>query len=210
MLAAAAALSGVAGGIPRGAVAGVKYGDAVPGIVKRADFERIKSILGLGRFSLVAAVWLGAVDGREVVLVEPLDDETLKKLSGTCDTGGFCPDPTGFVASRVRILLLRDRDVIELVAAHQQVRGRHGRLFDLAEMGVAGEIAGWSGWPEASDGHVSVVLTPLTVTDDGGVAAAADPPFIIRWNEAAGRFQLYDCVLDEEDETRCGFRDEAE
>ncbi|MGH9797655.1 MAG: hypothetical protein ACRD5D_05810, partial [Candidatus Polarisedimenticolia bacterium] len=195
---------------PRTAAAGVKYGDAVPGIVKRSDFERIKSILGLERFSLVAAVWLGAVDGREVVLVEPLADETLKKLTAACDRGDFCPDPTGFVASRVRILVLRDRDVIELVAADSQVRGRHGRLFDLEETGVTGAIAGWTGWPEAWENHVSVVLTPLTETGDGGIAAAADPPFILRWNEGAGRFQLYDCVLDKDDETHCGFRDEAD
>ena len=41
------------------AAAGVKYGDAVAGVVRPSDLERIKRVLRLDRFSIIAAVWLG-------------------------------------------------------------------------------------------------------------------------------------------------------
>lgn len=203
-------IAGAAGAPAGPARAGVKYGDAVPGIIKPSDFERIRSILHLDRFSIVAAVWLGASAGREAVLVEPLPDAVLAKVRAACEEGGFCPDPTGFVASRVRILLLRDRDVTEIVRIEQDGRSGRRRLFDPRALGAAGEILGWTGWPEAHDGHVSLVLTPIAEFEDGVLDAGVDPPFLIRWNVRADRFQLYDCTRDDDGRTTCDFVEEGE
>jgi hypothetical protein len=194
---------------PSGASAGVKFGDAVPGIIKGSDLERIKRILHLDRFSVVAAVWLGAADGREAIVIEPLSDVVLAKVKETCEAGGYCPDPVGFVASRVRVVLLQGRDVVEVMTAGVEVRGPRGRLFDLSEIGVEGQPLVWAGRAEAASGHVALVITPLVEKPGGRIGAGADPPFGLRWNEEAERFQLFDCVLDEEGETRCAFVDEV-
>jgi hypothetical protein len=192
------------------AAAGVRYGDAVPGIIKKSDLERIRRQLDLERFSVIAAVWLGAVDGREAIIAEPLSDETLAKVKGACEGGGFCPDPVGFVASRVRVVLLRDNLIEPVLRIDQEARGAHGRLFDLGELGTEGTLLGWNGYAEAFAGHVALALTPITERADGRVGAGADPPFLIRWNEDAGRFQLYDCVSDPDEGTVCAFETEAD
>jgi hypothetical protein len=191
-----------------GAGAGVKYGDAVPGVVRPSDLERIKRALRLDRFSIIAAVRLGAEEGREVVVAEPLSDGTLKKVKDTCDAGGFCPDPVGFVASRVRIVLLRDADVETVVVVQAQVLGARGRLVDLRDLGVEGEILGWNGRPDASDGHIALSLTPITETGGGEVAAGLDPPLLVRFNPRRGRFQVFDCVAGDGSEAVCDFVEE--
>jgi hypothetical protein len=48
----------------------------------------------------------------------------------------------------------------------------------------------------------------MVASPDGGVAAGVDAPISIRWNEEAGRFQFYDCVIDEADEISCRFETE--
>jgi hypothetical protein len=200
--AGSAAGAGAAGDGGRG---GVKHGDAVGGIIKRSDLERIRGILDLDRFSILAAVWLGATAGREAVLAEPLPADALALVKESCEADGFCPDPTGFVAGRVRVLLLQNRDVHEVVRVDAEARGGGRRLFDPRALGMEGELLGWTGHAEAYDGHVALVLTPLARFADGGIGAGADPPFLIRWNDRADRFQLYDCTLDEDGGTRCGF-----
>jgi hypothetical protein len=188
-----------------GARGGVKHGDAVGGIIKRSDLERIRGILHLDRFSILAAVWLGATAGREAVLAEPLPADALALVQASCDADGFCPDPTGFVAGRLRIILLQNRDVVEIVRVDAEARGGDRTLFDPRAFGMTGEFIGWAGRAEAYDGHVALALTPMTRFEDGGIGAGADPPFLIRWNDREERFQLYDCTLDEDGETRCGF-----
>jgi len=190
------------------AVAGVKYGDAVAGIVRPSDLERIKRVLRLDRFSIIAAVWLGAEEGREAIVSEPLSDGTLKKVKDVCDAGGFCPDPVGFVASRVRIVLLRNGDVETMVVVQAQVLGARGRLVDLRGLGVEGEILGWNGRPEASDGHIALNLTPITENEGGEVAARLDPPLLVRFNPKTGHFQVFDCVAGDGGEAECDFIEE--
>jgi hypothetical protein len=194
--------------VPGAVPAGVKFGDAVPAIVKAADLERIRRHLGLQRFSVIAAVLLGATEGRELVIAEPLSDETLSTIIEACEGGGFCPDPLGFLASRVRILVLRGTSVNAILHADREVRGTGGRLFDLDEYGVEGRLIGWNGWAEEASGHPSVALTPITVNQEGCVGIGADPPFTIQWNEGVRRFQLYECGLDEDGRMHCVFEDE--
>jgi len=190
------------------ATAGVKYGDAVPGVVRPSDLERIKRALRLDRFSIIAAVRLGAEEGREAIVSEPLPDGTLKKVKDACDAGGFCPDPLGFVASRVRIVLLRDGEVETVVVVQERVLGARGRLVDLRGLGVEGEILGWNGRPDASDGHIALSLTPITENGSGDVAAGLDPPLLVRFNPKRGRFQVFDCVAGDGGEADCDFIDE--
>ena len=195
---------------PTGAIgAGVKYGDAVPGVIRPSDLERIKSVLHLERFSVIAAVRLGAEEGREAVIAEPLPDETLAKIKAACEAGGFCPDPVGFVGSRIRIVLLQDKDVLPLVMIEQEVRAAGQRLVDLRELGVDGPILGWNGRADAADGHVALSLTPITATADGRAAAGLHIPLLIRWNPKRDRFQFFDCVAGDDGTTRCDFRDEV-
>jgi hypothetical protein len=193
---------------PGGVGAGAKYGDAVPGVVRPSDLERIKRVLALDRFSIIAAVRLGVEEGREAIVAEPLSDETLKRVKEACDSGGFCPDPVGFVASRVRIVLLQDKDVETVIVVQTQARGPRGRLADLRGLGVAGEILGWNGRPDASDGHIALSLTPITGNEGGKVAAGLDPPLLIRFNPKTGRFQVFDCVAGDEGVADCAFLDE--
>jgi len=193
---------------PGRAAAGVRYGDAVPGVVRPSDLERIKRALRLDRFSIIAAVRLGAEDGREAIVAEPLPDGTLKKVKDACDGGGFCPDPVGFVASRVRIVLLRNGDVETMVVVQAQVLGARGRLVDLRGLGVEGEILGWNGRPEASDGHIALSLTPITENEGGDVAARLDPPLLVRFNPKTGHFQVFDCVAGDGGEANCDFIEE--
>jgi len=202
------ALAVLSPGAPSGLRAGVKYGDAVPGTIRPSDLERIKLALHLDRFSVIAAVRLGVDEGREVVLSEPLSDETLKIVKNACDAGGFCPDPVGFVASRVRIVLLLDKDVDTLATVDKEARGLHGRMADLAEMGVEGEILGWNGRPEASEGHVALSLTPVVKNSGGEVAAGLSPPLLIRFNPKRGRFQVFDCLTAEGGGPVCSFVEE--
>ena len=190
------------------AAAGVKYGDAVPGVIHPSDFERIKLTLRLDRFSIIAAVRLGAAEGREVIIAEPLSDETLKRVKDACEAGGFCPDPVGFVASRVHIVLLQDKDVETVVTVQTEPRGARGRLVDLRDLGVEGEILGWNGRAEASDGHVALSLTPITAAGEGGVAAGLNPPLLLRYNVKASRFQVFDCVAGNAGGTICDFLEE--
>ena len=188
--------------------AGAKYGDAVAGVVRPSDLERIKRVLRLDRFSIIAVVRLGVEEGREAIVAEPLSEETLKKVKDGCDAGGFCPDPVGFVASRVRIVLLRDKDLETLVVVQKEALGGHGRLVDLPGLGVQGEILGWNGRPDASDGHVALSLTPITSIGNGELAAGLDPPLLIRFNAKAGRFQVYDCVAGDGGGANCDFSEE--
>jgi hypothetical protein len=39
-------------------------------------------------------------------------------------------------------------------------------------------------------------------------APSGAAPISIRWNEESGRFQFYDCVIDEADEISCRFETE--
>ncbi|HYS78758.1 MAG TPA: hypothetical protein VEO94_07950 [Candidatus Dormibacteraeota bacterium] len=193
---------------PAGVGAGVKYGDAVPGVIRPSDLERIKRVLHVDRFSVIAAVRLGAEEGREVVIAEPLPDETLAKIMSVCESGGFCPDPVGFVGSRVRIVLLQDRDVVPRVTIEQEARGSGQRLVDLRALGIAGEILGWNGRAETADGHVGLSLTPI-VEAGGRAGAGLDPPLLIRWNPKRDRFQFFDCVAGKDGTTRCDFQEEV-
>ncbi|OLC54128.1 MAG: hypothetical protein AUH92_04585 [Acidobacteria bacterium 13_1_40CM_4_69_4] len=171
---------------PAAAGAGVKYGDAVPGVIRPSDLERIKRVLH----------------------AEPLPDETLAKIKTVCEAGGFCPDPVGFVGSRVRIVLLQDKDVAPLLMIDQEVRGAGQELVDLRAVGVAGEVLGWSGRAETANGHVGLSLTPIIGAADGGAGAGLDPPLLFRWNPKRDRFQFYDCVAGDDGTTRCDFLDE--
>jgi len=202
----AVALVGAAA--PDRAAAGVRYGDAVPGVIRPSDLERIKRVLNIERFSIIAAVRLGAEEGREVIVAEPLHDETLDKVRKACDSGGFCPDPVGFVATRVLIVVLRDKDVETMVTVQKDARGGRGRLVDLRGLGVEGEILGWNGRADASEGHVALSLTPIAGTANGGAGAGLDPPLLIRFNPKAERFQLYDCTAGDDGGTICDFREE--
>lgn len=206
-----------------GVEGGVKYGDAVPGVVNGADLARLKRALDLDRFSVIAAVRLGAEEGREAVIAEPLDGRTLALVKEACARGGFCPDRLGFVASRVRILLLHDNEVLTALVVDQEIRGSRGRLVDLREVGTRGRIIGWSGWPEAEADHVALALTPIVETPGGRARAGSGGPLRIQWNEATGRFQLLECEAgegddasgagggagDERAEPECRFEDEA-
>lgn len=206
-IAVQAAILGVLAARP--AIAGVKYGDAVPGIVRPSDIETIKRLLNLDRFSIIAAARLGAEEGREAVIAEPLSDETLKKVRQGCEAGGFCPDPVGFVASRVLIVLLVDKGVETIVSVQKEVLGASRRLVDLRALGVQGEIVGWNGRAEASEGHVALSLTPIAGRDDA-FGPGLEPPLLIRFNPDRGRFQVYDCVAGDAGEPICDFREGPE
>jgi hypothetical protein len=186
----------------------VRFGDAVPGIIRPSDLERIKRHLHLERFSVLAAVRLGAEEGREAILSEPLSEEALALVKEGCEAGAFCPDPIGFVASRVRVVLLRDNEVLPVLVVDQDVRGAKGPLVDLSNLGVEEPIFGWSGRAAAADGHVALVLTPLARDAGGRLEAATLPPLEVRWNAREGRFQFYDCVSEGDAGVRCEFRDE--
>jgi hypothetical protein len=187
---------------------GVKYGDAVPAVIRPSDLERIQRVLHLARFSVIAAVRLGAEEGREAVIAEPLTDEALAKVKAACEAGGFCPDPVGFVAARVRIVVLDGPDVVPVVTIEKEAQYRGRRLVDLEGLGLGGNILGWNGRAEAANGHVALALTPITEIDGGRAGAGLDPPVLIRWNPDRNRFQTYDCVRAEDDAVRCGFQDE--
>ena len=187
---------------------GVKYGDAVAAIVTRADLDRIRSELDLDRFSVIAAIRLGATDGRELIMTEPLSDSVLGKVADACEAGGFCPDPYGFVAARVHIVVLLDGRVHRLIGVDTEVRNGVGRLFDLETIGVEGDLIGWHGWADEDPDHVALGLVPITESGDGRVGEGIDPPLLLKWNPAGGRFQLYDCVAGENDETVCEFVEE--
>src|SRR5260221_12245095 len=88
------------------AAAAVRLGDAVPGVIKKSDLARIKRQLDLEHFSVVAAVWLGATEGREAILVEPLADADLAKGSESCRTGPFFHDRLCVVAAAGRTGLI--------------------------------------------------------------------------------------------------------
>ncbi len=197
----------------------VKFGDAVPGVIKGTDLERIKRQLDLERFSVVAAARLGAEEGREAVVVEPLDDATLARVDESCRKGGFCPGRFDFVGSRLRIILLEDNDVLTVLTVDREARGPKGRLFDLPSLmaepaGSPGrkgepEVLGWSGWAEAASEHVALALTPIVAWTGGRVAAGLAVPLRIQWNDGAWRFQFYECVAEAESEVRCGFLEEV-
>src|SRR5262249_30575717 len=105
-------------------------------------------------------------------------------------------------------VVLQDKDVEPQVVVQKEVRVPHGRLVDLKEMGVDGVILGWSGRVETSDGHVALSLTPITPRPDGTAGAGLDPPLLIRFNPARGRFQVYDCVAEEGGGPVCDFKEE--
>jgi len=189
--------------------AGVIYGDAVPGVIRPSDLDRIRRVLHLDRFSVIAAVRLGAEDGREVVIAEPLPEEVLKRVAGSCEAGGVCPDPVGFICARVRIVLLQDKDIVPVVTIEKEIRGGGRLLVDLRDLGVPGEILGWSGRAEAASGHVALAVTPISGTIEGRIVTGAEPPLLIRWNTQRERFQFFDCAAAEDGSTRCDFRDEA-
>jgi hypothetical protein len=201
--------------------AGVKYGDAVPAIITASDLTLIKRALDLEHFSVIAAVRLGAEEGREALVTEPLDKETLKLVEKACEAGGFCPDPLGFLASRVRVVLLAGRAVDVLLTVDIQARNRSGRLFDPQAKGIDGDIVAWSGHPNEASGHVAVDLLPvvrLKLGDEtaaqagdqvpGEVGLVTEVPFSIRWNDKERRFQLYDCSRDDRGRRECGFESE--
>ncbi len=190
--------------------AGVIYGDAIPGVIRPSDLERIKRVLHLDRFSVIAAVRLGAEEGREAVIAEPLPEGSLQKVTRACEAGGFCPDPLGFVGVRVSIVLLQDADVVPVVTIGKEIRGAARILVDLRQLGVAGGILGWNGRAEAANGHVALRLTPITETPEDRTEAGLEPPLSIRWNPRRDRFQLFGCVSGEDGVTRCDFRDEPD
>ena len=187
---------------------GVKYGDAVPAVIRPSDLERIERSLHLSRFSVIAAVRLGAEEGREAVIAEPLSDAALAKVKAACEAGGFCPDPVGFVAARVRIVVLDGPDVVSIVSIEKEAQCRGRRLIDLQRLGLEGEILGWNGRAEAANGHVALGLTPITETGDGRTGAGLEPPLLVRFNPDRNRFQAFDCVRTEDDTVRCDFQDE--
>jgi hypothetical protein len=199
------------------AASAVRLGDAVPGVIKGADLERIRRQLDLDRFSVIAAVWLGAGEGREAIVVEPIDDAALAKIKEACAKGGFCPDRLGFVASRVRIVRLQNNDVLPVILVDREIRGSKGALLDLAPLTTRGHLTGWSGWAEAAFGHVALALTPILERSDGRLRPATDDPLRIQWNEETGRFQHYVCRTgadtgtdpDAAAETICEFENES-
>lgn len=190
--------------------AGVKYGDAIPAIVKKSDFERIKSVLNLERFSVIAAVWLGATEGRELILAEPISDADLDRVKESCEAGRFCPDPVGFVGARVRVVVLDDHDITESLRIDSEARNAKGRLVDLGRLLPPGRMMGWNGRAASWSDHVALEITPILERADGRIVAGLDPPLALRWNEAADRFQFFDCRVDDAEETRCAFEEEAE
>jgi hypothetical protein len=199
------------------AAGAVRLGDAVPGVIKGGDLERIRRQLSLDRFSVIAAVWLSVGEGREAIIVEPIDDAALAKIKEACTKGGFCPDRLGFVASRVRIVRLQNNDVLPVILADKEIRGSNGALLDLAPLTTRGHLAGWSGWAEAAFGHVALALTPILERPDGRLRPATDDPLRIQWNEETGRFQHYVCRTSEDaaagpeaaTETICEFEGES-
>ncbi|HEU4403350.1 MAG TPA: hypothetical protein VFT43_14730 [Candidatus Polarisedimenticolia bacterium] len=213
MLSLAAAAAG-RGTLP----ASVKLGDAVPAIIRVSDLERLKRALDLDRFSVVAAVRLGAEEGREAIVVEPLSDKALALVEEGCGRGDLCPDRLGFVAARIRIVLLQGNNVLTLVTIDHEARGVKGRLFepralrggeaDPAARADEAVLLGWSGWAEAAGGHVALHLQPLFEGPKGRLLAGAGAPHRVQWNDRAGRFQLYECVYDADEEPGCRFEDE--
>src|SRR5882724_760758 len=191
------------------AAAAVRLGDAVPGVIKKSDLARIKRQLDLEHFSVVAAVWLGATEGREAILVEPLADADLAKVAESCRTGPFCPDRLGFVASRVRIVLLQDNEVETILVVDQEIHAARGRLLDLKEIKARGAWFGWGGWAEAEAGHVALALMPVIESPDGQLHGASEAPVRIQWNEKAGRFQYLMCEEDLPGAPPCRFADET-
>jgi hypothetical protein len=187
----------------------VKFGDAVPAIVKKTDLERIRSVLNLDRFSVIAAVWLGATEGRELIIAEPIADADLERIKESCDAGRFCPDPAGFIASRVRIAVLDDHDVTGSLTIDTEARNSRGRLFDLGRELPEGRLLGWAGRASSWGNHVAVAIAPILAAPSGRIVIGLDPPITLRFNEDAGRFQFFDCWIEAE-ETRCAFEPERE
>jgi hypothetical protein len=207
----AALLTALALALAGGAIrAGVKHGDAIPAIVKKSDFERIKSVLNLERFSVIAAVWLGATEGRELIIAEPISDADLERVKESCEAGRFCPDPVGFVGARVRVAVLDDHDITESLRIDSEARNPKGRLVDLGRLLPPGRLIGWNGRAASWSNHVALEITPILERSDGRIVAALDPPLTLRWNEAVDRFQFFDCVVDDAEEMRCAFEEEAE
>lgn len=190
------------------ATGGVRLGDAVPGVIKKSDLARIKQQLDLERFSVVAAVWLGAGEGREAIIVEPLGEKELAKVAQSCKSGPFCPDRFGFVASRVRIVLLQNNDVQSIMVIDQEVHGERGRLLDLKTIHDRGAWVGWGGWAEAEAGHVALALMPVVESADARLHGASDDPVRIQWNGKTGRFQYLRCEETYGDSAVCLFADE--
>ena len=177
------------------APAGVRFGDAVPAIIHASDLDRIRRALRLPRFSVIAAVRLGAAEGREAVIVEPLADGVLARLVAGCEAGGVCPDPVGFVAARVRIVVLRDADVETRVVADRAIRDGRGRLIDPDLGPFEGPFLGYLGRAEAASGHVALLLESLHGAGGEDAEGAAAPietgaPAEIAWDDAAGRFRV--------------------
>ena len=191
--------------------AGVRFGDAVPAMVRASDLEVLKDRLNLTRFSIIAAVRLGALDGRELIIAEPLSEEALEQVEKSCEADRFCPDPYGFVASRVRIVHLRERDVGTMVTVDTEARDAEGRIFAPASFDVPGLLIGWNGYAETASGHVVLVLTPIVRIDDDPVRAGGTVPFTLMWNEEMERFALYECAIEDDGGERCAFyRDDPE
>lgn len=191
--------------------AGVRFGDAVPAIVRAPDLEILKDRFHLTRFSVIAAVRLGSLDGRELVIAEPLPDEVLGRIEESCAAENFCPDPYGFVAARVRIVHLRDREVTTVVTVDGDARDARGKIFAPSTFGLPGRLVGWNGHAEAASGHVVLVLTPIVQVDDDPLRAGDSVPFTLLWDEGAERFALYECTVDEDGAETCEFyRDEPE
>jgi len=190
---------------------GVRYGDAVPGIVRPPDLEILKDRLNLTRFSVIAAVRLGSLDGRELIIAEPLPDEAIEQIEESCAEECFCPDPYGFVASRVHIVHLRDRNVATIVTVDEEARDAEGKIFAPSSFDVPGRLVGWNGYAEAASGHVAVVLTPIVRIGDEPARAGDPIPFTLEWDEKHERFALWECVTDEDDVETCEFyRDEPD
>ncbi len=191
--------------------AGVRFGDAVPAIVRAPDLEVLKDRLNLTRFSVIAAIRLGALDGRELVIAEPLSEEALEHVEKSCEANRFCPAPYGFVASRVRIVHLRDRDVGTILTVDSEARDAQGRIFAPASFDVPGRLIGWNGYAEAAAGHVVLVLTPIVRIDDDLVSAGDPVPFTLMWDEEMERFALWECSIEDDGIERCAFyREEPE
>lgn len=209
LLLAAVLAAGLHG--PTSSAAEVRFGDAVPAIVRPPDLEILKDRLKLTRFSVIAAVLRGSLDGRELIIAEPLAEEALALVEESCAADRFCPDPYGFVASRVRIVHLRDREVATILTVDGEARDREGRIFSPASFDLPGRLVGWNGVADAASGHVALVLTPIVRIDDQPVQAADPVPFSLAWDEESGRFALWECTTDEDDVETCAFyRDEPE
>lgn len=189
----------------------VRFGDAVPAIVRPGDLEVLKYRLNLTRFSVIAALRLGSLDGRELIVAEPLPEKTIEQIEESCAADRFCPDPYGFVASRIRIVHLRDRDVATVLTVTDEARDRQGRIFAPSSFDLPGRLVGWNGFADAATGHVVLVLAPIVQIDDQPVQAADPIPFTLMWDEEEERFALHECSVDEEDVETCGFyRDEPD